>query len=557
VSSVVGEPSSSAVADLGTLEPRRDQKGRVAGRVVDERGDPVADAHVRIADGSLNGGRVIEATTDRAGGFTLNGLRPGSTYDLIAEYEGQGGLVSGRTTVRSPESDVEIALQFDDGPSNVRRAGRAPASRKVSESQPIEDDRTYRTNQEDIPASSDVEDIDDLAGSSPKQKRSGSVPVSGTGWRKSQAIVSDPKEKLASSSAVADVATRRVSARLTMDEESDVEPAPRAARVRHDDPPDDEENPLPPALDPDATREPPARRPRVPEEPAENSKPQRRTSQVNPKSPGPPPGALALAKDIPPLEKAPREPSKVARREVEPSPLEQSRFPVKSRSTWADMSNLWAQAPDLDAPAAPNRKPTQPLRQVSARDDKPATVQAAGRIRETQGSAASRDAEEACRYDSLRRQLIDFRLPDLDGRSITMKDFDSDFILLDFWGTWCRPCLNSVPHLVELQKRFGAKSLSVVGIACEDGPASASIAHVDDVAQQLGINYLVLVSTKDGASPIQEAMHIQAYPTMILLDRQGRVVWRDTGANTSTLARLDRVLEASTRALAKADVTRR
>jgi hypothetical protein len=67
----------------------------------------------------------------------------------------------------------------------------------------------------------------------------------------------------------------------------------------------------------------------------------------------------------------------------------------------------------------------------------------------------------------------------------------------------------------------------------------------------------VLVSTKDGASPVQEALHIQAYPTMVLLDRQGRVVWRETGANTSTLARLDRVLESSARALAKADVTRR
>ncbi len=160
---------------------------------------------------------------------------------------------------------------------------------------------------------------------------------------------------------------------------------------------------------------------------------------------------------------------------------------------------------------------------------------------------------EACRYDAQRLQLLDFRLPDLQGRPVTLRDFDADFILLDFWGTWCRPCLSSVPHLVELQKQFKGRSLAVVGVACESGPASASTAHVADVAKRLGINYTVLVSSKDdAASPVQEALHISAYPTMVLIDRTGRVVWRDQGATTTTLARLDRILATSTKANAAA-----
>ena len=164
---------------------------------------------------------------------------------------------------------------------------------------------------------------------------------------------------------------------------------------------------------------------------------------------------------------------------------------------------------------------------------------------------------EACRYDARRLQVLDFRLPDLQGRPVSLKDFDADFILLDFWGTWCRPCLSSVPHLVELRKRFEGRALAVVGIACEQGPASASIAHVRDVARELGINYTVLVSSKDdAASPLQEALHVSTYPTMVLLDRNGRIVWRDQGATTATLARLDRILATSTKAGAASTVRR-
>ena len=53
--------------------------------------------------------------------------------------------------------------------------------------------------------------------------------------------------------------------------------------------------------------------------------------------------------------------------------------------------------------------------------------------------------------------------------------------------------------------------------------------------------------------PLQEALHVQAYPTMILVDRHGRIRWRDQGATPTTLARLDRVVAAATRS----DVVRR
>ena len=50
------------------------------------------NAKVRLAVGSAAGGKVVSATTDRSGAFTLHGLRPGSSYTVIAEYQGDDGI---------------------------------------------------------------------------------------------------------------------------------------------------------------------------------------------------------------------------------------------------------------------------------------------------------------------------------------------------------------------------------------------------------------------------------------------------------------------------------
>ncbi len=564
VATKAGGPTSSAVANLDAPDSPRVRDDRISGRVVDDRGEPVPNARVRVADGGLSGGRVAEAISDRAGGFTLRGLRTGSNYTLIAEYEEQGAWIEGRAEVRTPSTGVEIAVQADEAPADRRRAGRSPSGKTVSERNEADDRQgsSSRVNAEDLPDATD----DDQADAAPAKKGRQAVMVAGNGWHASRGAKKDGDAS--TPSALDDRATLRAST-LPADEGED--PLPRASRRVADDPPaDDEENPLPPAIessgrqsrggdDPDP--EPAATRPRS----------TRRVSQANPKRPGPTPGALTSAKsDLSQADDSPR----FARREPEsrpaapaaeaqadeppaapaPEPPVYDPFPApKKPTTWEDLSAAWKQGQparsfaDADTADFEPRSEGAPdqVRRAEALADRPSRATPSLKDLGTQ--------IEACRYDAKRLQLLDFRLPDLQGRPVSLQDFDADFILLDFWGTWCRPCLSSVPHLVELQKRFSGRTLAVVGVACEQGPASASTAHVADVAKRLGINYTVLVSSKDdAASPVQEALHVSAYPTMVLIDRNGRVVWRDQGATTTTLARLDRILATSTKGNATA-----
>jgi thiol-disulfide isomerase/thioredoxin len=147
-----------------------------------------------------------------------------------------------------------------------------------------------------------------------------------------------------------------------------------------------------------------------------------------------------------------------------------------------------------------------------------------------------------CRFDPSERRIYDFQLPDMQGRMVSLHDFDADLILLDFWGTWCGFCRGSIPHLNELQKTLGGKKLQVIGIACEQVPAKDRAAKVATSVKELGITYPVLVSGMDGTCPVQDALQIQFYPTMVLMDREGRILRREQGATGETLARMDRFI---------------
>jgi peroxiredoxin len=175
------------------------------------------------------------------------------------------------------------------------------------------------------------------------------------------------------------------------------------------------------------------------------------------------------------------------------------------------------------------------------------------RIRRTAGSpvaarrdatpAASKPAEAACRLDAGHRRVVELRLPGLDGTTVSLGDIDADLVLLDFWGSWCRECRTSIDHHREIQGQLGGKTLQVIGIACEKGASfEARRDAAAAAARKHGINYPVLVTSMDGACPVQKALRVQFYPSMVLLDHEGNILQFEQGATDATLGRIDRAI---------------
>jgi cytochrome c biogenesis protein CcmG/thiol:disulfide interchange protein DsbE len=109
----------------------------------------------------------------------------------------------------------------------------------------------------------------------------------------------------------------------------------------------------------------------------------------------------------------------------------------------------------------------------------------------------------------------DFSLTSLSGQPVRLSDFHGKVILLDYWATWCAPCRIETPKLIELQKRYGAQGLQVIGISMDD-----EVEPVKSFAQELRINYPVAL----GDVKVAEAYGgVLGLPVVFLIDRQGRI----------------------------------
>ena len=129
--------------------------------------------------------------------------------------------------------------------------------------------------------------------------------------------------------------------------------------------------------------------------------------------------------------------------------------------------------------------------------------------------------EQHIRALASRTPAADFSLMDLQGKSVALTDFRGKVVLLDYWATWCAPCKIEIPHLVELQKKYGPKGLQIVGISMDDDSAT-----VRTFARQFAINYPVAL----GNAKLAEAYGgVLGLPVAFLIDRNGRIVKRMDG----------------------------
>jgi len=120
-----------------------------------------------------------------------------------------------------------------------------------------------------------------------------------------------------------------------------------------------------------------------------------------------------------------------------------------------------------------------------------------------------------------------FKVVTLDGKPLTLADYKSKVILLNFWATWCGPCRAEIPDLVELQNKY-KDQLQVIGLAVDDDDEGA----IKKFAEKFGINYPIAIATEEMRT---EYGGIPALPTSFVLDGEGRVVQKHEGLRDPVL----------------------
>jgi thiol-disulfide isomerase/thioredoxin len=109
-----------------------------------------------------------------------------------------------------------------------------------------------------------------------------------------------------------------------------------------------------------------------------------------------------------------------------------------------------------------------------------------------------------------------FALVDLQGKTHVVNEWNNNVIIVNFWATWCPPCVKEMPTLMKLRETYKAKGFEIIGVALDSKDAVS--AFIDP----LGIDYPILLAEQEGIGLSQEyGNQLGALPYSVVIDRQG------------------------------------
>lgn len=135
----------------------------------------------------------------------------------------------------------------------------------------------------------------------------------------------------------------------------------------------------------------------------------------------------------------------------------------------------------------------------------------------------------------------DFELATLDGGSLRLSDeLDGKVVLIDFWATFCDPCISAMPHLDELYKKHQAEGFLVLGVSI-DGPES--LAQVRTLVHKTGVTFPILLDVE--SSVLARYNPRTSAPFSVLIGRDGRVLKKQEGYTTGSARDLEADIQSA------------
>ncbi|HWA39875.1 MAG TPA: TlpA disulfide reductase family protein [Burkholderiales bacterium] len=133
--------------------------------------------------------------------------------------------------------------------------------------------------------------------------------------------------------------------------------------------------------------------------------------------------------------------------------------------------------------------------------------------------------------------LLNTVFPDLHGQARRLRDWQGKTVVVNFWATWCEPCREEIPLLIQASDTYAGRGLEVVGIAID------TVDKIREFGAKFGISYTSLVGDMRALDLIRQLGNpAGALPFSVILDRAGAVASRKLGAYKDR--ELDRELTA-------------
>src|ERR1035437_6264196 len=121
-------------------------------------------------------------------------------------------------------------------------------------------------------------------------------------------------------------------------------------------------------------------------------------------------------------------------------------------------------------------------------------------------------------------QFTDFKLPGIKGDSISLADLvgKTDFVLVDFWASWCSPCMQFLPELQSFYAKHKGTSLEILGVSLDDNKE----AWTSTVASHK-ISWKLVSDFKGWKCTGSRAYAVNLLPNTVLIDKSGKIVGKN------------------------------
>lgn len=192
-----------------------------------------------------------------------------------------------------------------------------------------------------------------------------------------------------------------------------------------------------------------------------------------------------------------------------------------SRDTTAQLAKI-EQALDAYAQKYPGHPNSTVLAFVTAGMIEPYDLDRAKRM--YQQVKDSRDYQYAFPAENTLKQLdwlgksVSIQFTDIDGRPVNIAQMKGKIVLIDFWATWCHPCVREIPKVVQLYKKYHKKGLEIIGISFDEDQDL-----LNRMIEQKKISWPQYFDGKQWGNKFGQEFGITALPTMWLIDKTGNI----------------------------------
>ena len=113
---------------------------------------------------------------------------------------------------------------------------------------------------------------------------------------------------------------------------------------------------------------------------------------------------------------------------------------------------------------------------------------------------------------------INFKAKDIDGNTTELSKYKGKVVILDFWATWCPPCIREIPNLKKIYSKFKDDDFEIISVALERKPREHAIKFVADN----GMDWVHIIDKVKGKE-IATEYKIRYIPTMYIINKKGEI----------------------------------